>query len=78
MFWHMYVVCPYVYVNMHMHVHMYIFVHMYDLKWIKQSIDLCFNNILIPSAVFILIILATEPLFSITHTLIFHFILAEP
>ena len=62
--------CPYVhiYVNMHTYVHMYIFVHMYYLKWSKQSIDLCSNNILIPSAIFMLIILATEPLFSITHT----------
>ena len=65
--------CPYVhvYVNMHTHVHMYTFVHMYDLKRSKQSIDLCSNNTLITSAIFILIILAKEPLFSITHTLIF-------
>ena len=76
----MYVLCPYVYVyvNMHTHVHMYIIVHMYNLKWSKQFIDLYSNNILIPSAIFISIILATELLFSITHTLIFHSILAEP
>ena len=76
----MYVLCPYVhvYVNMHTHMHMYMFVHMYDLKWSKQSIDLCSNNILIPSAIFISVIWATEPLISITNTLIFHSILAKP
>ena len=68
----------YICLNMHMHMHMYIFVHIYNLKWSKQSIDLCSNNILIPSAISISIILATEPLFSISHTLIFHSILAEP
>ena len=77
-FAHMYVCCPYVhvYVNMYTHGHMYIVVHMYNLKWSKQSIDLCSNNILIPSAIFISIILATESLFSITHSI--HFNLAEP
>ena len=73
-FAHMYVLCPYVhvYVNMHTHVHMYIFVEIYDLKLSKQSIDVCSNNVLISSAICISIILATESLFSITHTISFH------
>ena len=70
--------CPYVYENMHTHVHMYIFVHINDLKWSKQSIDLCSKKYIDSSAILISMTLATEPLFSITHTLIFHSILAEP
>ena len=74
-------VCGFVLMFMYMwictHMCTCTFFNMYDLKWSKQSIDFCFNNIVIPYAIFILIILATEPLFCITHTLIFHFILAE-
>ena len=67
-FAHMCVLCPYVHVYVYTHMcTCTFFVCMYDLKHSKQSIDLCSKDILIPSAIFISIIMATEPLFSITH-----------
>ena len=77
---YMYMLCQYVhaYVNMYTHVHMHIFVHIHDLKWSKQSIDLCSNNILIPSAIFTFDHLGNRTLvFHHTH-FNFLFYLAEP